>query len=232
MKKFEEQEFKKGDKVVAHSKSVWGESLEDSTVWQQAKRAGQDYLYFIRYYDGTIRGGRFNGAVVLGLNEDSIAGDFFLESDIERYSELKGATEELDLKYKVVGIKIKEKIWELAELQLEQEEILKQKEEILEQSSTLGKKAVAEEYLSSKIIDGQVEANGEYVHGVNTKPYFTVKEKKSVVNLVLKGLSTGKIYQKTQSKCMATDEFSIEVGKAICLARALGDKKIEEQLIK
>lgn len=72
--------YKKDDKVVPHSKSIYGQSLDDSVVYLNAKAKGQDFLYVDRYttYDG-------QECLVLVEDENTTGGDYFFESDISMY---------------------------------------------------------------------------------------------------------------------------------------------------
>ncbi len=77
--------YKKGDKVVPISKSVW-DSLEESFHWKEAKKINQGYLY--------INGFDKQENAYECVHESNNYGDFFLESDLIPYvdTELRTAT--------------------------------------------------------------------------------------------------------------------------------------------
>ena len=64
-------------------------------------------------------------------------------------------------------------------------------------------------YLQSNLSNGYVEYRDVLFGTVLPIPYFVTKEKKGVVTLVLKGVASGIIYYKTQSKCMKTNLYGI-----------------------
>lgn len=75
--------YKKGDKVVPHSKTVvnYG-GLDVSGSWRRAVRNGLGYLFVTRYTE-------VEGVEVLVLNDSSIGGDYFLPSDVTPYETAK-----------------------------------------------------------------------------------------------------------------------------------------------
>ena len=75
--------FKVGDKVVPHSKSIWG-NLESSAAWRNAKEECQPFLYVNNIHIGHPTDGDY----ACGYTRQS--GDFFNESDLEFYSDQNG----------------------------------------------------------------------------------------------------------------------------------------------
>lgn len=77
-----DNEFKVGDKVIPHDKTIWGD-LDSSIVWKRARDKGQPYLYV-----ATVEGNRFF------LNDkNERGGDFFKLGDFTHYvEEAQGVT--------------------------------------------------------------------------------------------------------------------------------------------
>lgn len=75
------EQVKIGMKVVPHQKTVFPSlSLEDSTVWKEAIKINQKYLYVVGWESG------FN-AFVLNTNEE-LDGDYFKPEDFEQYKQI------------------------------------------------------------------------------------------------------------------------------------------------
>jgi hypothetical protein len=75
--------FRKGDKVVPHSKSVVGagfSDLHECYLWSRAREKDQNFLYVIEY-------DKFGGKTVLVLSDSEYDsyGNYYLESDVIPY---------------------------------------------------------------------------------------------------------------------------------------------------
>lgn len=67
-----------GNKYVPHAKTAGVGDLDQSTVWQSAKKSGQNFLYFLgENSDGDLC---FNDEM-----KDYLTGDFFSESDVKEF---------------------------------------------------------------------------------------------------------------------------------------------------
>lgn len=73
--------FKIGDRVVPHNKSVWS-SLSESTHWSSAQRKNQPFLYITGF--DTSEG---KPVCTCAYNNNPDDGDFFLHSDLSLYVE-------------------------------------------------------------------------------------------------------------------------------------------------
>lgn len=56
----------------------------------------------------------------------------------------------------------------------------------------------------------------------NTRPEFHVNRTKRAVTVLVRGVCSGSIYEKSTAKCAPGDVFHAEIGKAIALRKALG----------
>ncbi len=75
-----ERKFKKGDKVVPHSKSVdWGYSFEDCAQWKDAKEKNQPFLYVSNWNED-------EEAYAL-VSKMGYVGNFYKEFDLTLYQE-------------------------------------------------------------------------------------------------------------------------------------------------
>lgn len=69
--------YQNGDKVVPFQKTTWG-VLDESAVWNEAKRLNQPYVYVVGYDDE-------EEAYMLNIDHEE-SGDFFKEEDLKPYS--------------------------------------------------------------------------------------------------------------------------------------------------
>lgn len=90
-----------GNKYVPHRKNGSSSALETSSMWSEAKRKGQGYLYYTGIYDDTFH--CFSDTMA-----DRATGDFFSPADVTPYYGLKPTIHQMILKEK--GIEVGDRV--------------------------------------------------------------------------------------------------------------------------